>query len=338
MRIRIIHVYFLFALTMLQSCKKTGVETVSGTQLAEFNEAEHNAFTDLIKYNGNYYCAFREGSSHQSFDGKLKIVISADSKTWKNFGLLSITGKDLRDPHFFIDSNNVLSIGTNARLNENIHYNVFFKLKDNSFKQCNEGLGDNDYWLWSFTKSNNTVYTIGYNLLQKCFNSANSQKPKLILYQNADADCINYTKISSTDWFPDDFSCPCEASMVLTSDSTLVTVVRDEYTPGQSHIGYSKKPYTNWHWQIFPYFLRGPKLVLLPDGRIFLGAASMIATEKTYYAILNPKNFSVVDIKALVSAGDTGYPGIIIEGNTALISYYSSHKGNARVYIERINY
>jgi hypothetical protein len=58
----------------------------------------------------------------------------------------------------------------------------------------------------------------------------------------------------------------------------------------------------------------------------------------TYYAIINPSDFSVEKIRAFPSGGDSGYPGVIIEGATALISYYSSHEGNARIYMYRLNY
>ena len=46
--------------------------------------AEHNAFTDLIKFKGDYYCSFREGSGHvpgrDGTDGVVRILKSKDGK------------------------------------------------------------------------------------------------------------------------------------------------------------------------------------------------------------------------------------------------------------------
>jgi hypothetical protein len=330
---------FLLSTLYLQSCQKNAVDAVSGTQIAEWDEAPHNGFTDLIRFEGVYYCVFREGNSHDSYDGKIRIIKSLDGTNWTGFSLLSLPEKDLRDPHFFVDINNLLSIGTNARDRNNARENFVYKLQNEEFIQSNKGNTDHDYWLWSFTKNEDSVYSIGYNTKQPCFSTFfNSAKSKIMLFKNAAADCISFDRNTDDDWIPKNFECPCEASMVFTSDSTLVAIVRDENTPGRSHIGVSKKPFKTWEWKNFPYFIKGPKLSLLPDGRIFLAAGSMVSNDKTYYAILNPVDFSVETIKAFPSGGDTGYPGVVIEGTTALVSYYSSHEGDSRIYIYRINY
>ncbi len=329
---------FLILFVVLQACQKAKVDPVSGTQVTVWNEAKHNAFTDLIKYNDNYFCVFREATSHDSYNGKLRIIQSSDGKIWNAFALLTIANMDLRDPHFFIDGNSVLSVSSNSRNTRNIHTNLIFKLINDEFVQVNTDNIDNDYWLWGFTKSNNNIYTIGYNLKQTCFNDLGSSKPKIRLFTNTDSDCKSFKSISSSGWINSSFKCPCESSITFINDTTIVAIVRDEHTPGFSHIGKSLKPYISWQWQTFPYFVRGPKLALLPDGRIFLAAGSIANYEKTCFVILNPDNFSVDKINVFPSGGDTGYPGVVIEGNTALVSYYSSHEGNARVYIERITY
>lgn len=330
---------FICSLFFFDSCTKSvDIDTVQVTQLAVWNKAPHNAFTDLIKFNNAYYCVFREGKNHLSYDGKLRIVRSMDGKKWDSFTLLALPAEDLRDPHFFIDNNNQLSVSSNARIQGKDDEAVCFKLKNNGFVQTDKVNVDNDYWLWGFTKRRDKLYTIGYNTKQICYSRVNSAKPKLMMFENTDTACINYGRIQPEQWLSKDFKCPSEASLVFTTDSTLIVIVRDENTQGKSHLGISKYPFTTWDWKLFPYHLRGPKLALLPDGKIFLCAASMVAFNTTYYAILNPDDFSIEKIKAFPSGGDTGYPGVIIEGSSALVSYYSSHEGNARVYIQRINY
>ena len=80
-------------------------------------KAPHNAFPDLIKYNGHYYATFREANSHVSYNdfGKVRILegdFNEETKTWewKNVALLSKDGYDLRDPRFFVNQDNTLQI------------------------------------------------------------------------------------------------------------------------------------------------------------------------------------------------------------------------------------
>jgi len=332
----------LVFLINFQSCKKdvyayTDIESL--TQLVVWNSSPFNAFTDLIRFNDAYYCVFREGTSHTSDDGQIRILKSTDGNKWNKFSVLSIYGRDMRDPHFFIDNNSTLSVSISSRDTYKNRQNIIYKLINGQFIQAGQVNVDNDYLLWSFSRFNDSLYSIGYNVKQTCYSGINSQKPKLSLFKNIDTPCTSFGSVRVRNWINASFVCPSEASTVFTLDSTMITIVRDQDILSYSHIGISKFPFDNWTWKEFPYFIRGPKLALLPDGKLFLCAASLIDVFTTYYVILDPaKNFLVEKIKIFPSGGDSGYPGVVIEGNTALVSYYSSHEGNARVYIDRITY
>jgi hypothetical protein len=45
-----------------------------------WSEAPHNAFTDLHRQQGRWYCAFREGAAHVSPDGAVRILSSDDGR------------------------------------------------------------------------------------------------------------------------------------------------------------------------------------------------------------------------------------------------------------------
>lgn len=319
----------IICVIVLASCKKD----VS----YKWNEAPHNAFTDLIYFDNLYYCTFREASGHDSYDGKIRVITSEDGVEWKDFASFGIRNKDSRDPHFFLDDNNILTISTNVRSRNNDKQNVLYKLTDGGFREYSPVYVDNDYWLWSFTKFHNKLYSIGYNTKQFCCSNENSKKDKVLFYQNINADCTNFNP-NKIDDVSSGFNCTTEASIIFTKDSTLISILRDENDDWGSHIGTSKYPFTTWKWQKFPYYVRGPKLSLLPDGKIFLCAASMIEYHKTYYATIDPNNFKVLKINELPSGGDTGYPGVVVEDTTALISYYSSHEGTTKIYTQRVKF
>ena len=64
-----------------------------------WDQAPHNAFTDLIRYSDKFYCAFREGTGHVEGLGKIRVLICEDGVSWQSTGLLEIAGMDLRDAH-----------------------------------------------------------------------------------------------------------------------------------------------------------------------------------------------------------------------------------------------
>ena len=62
-----------------------------------WDQAPHNAFTDLIRFGDRFVCVFREGKAHVSPDGSLRVISSADGAAWTSEALLTFPGSDLRD-------------------------------------------------------------------------------------------------------------------------------------------------------------------------------------------------------------------------------------------------
>src|SRR5262245_55870358 len=83
-------------------------ELVSVTRI--WDRAPHNAFTDLIRWHGKWYCAFREADAHVGGDGRLRVLESADGKAWEPVGLVQEDGIDLRDPKLSVTPDDRLMI------------------------------------------------------------------------------------------------------------------------------------------------------------------------------------------------------------------------------------
>jgi len=45
-----------------------------------WDAAPHNAFTDLYRWKDRWYCSFREGTAHASYDGAARLLGSADGR------------------------------------------------------------------------------------------------------------------------------------------------------------------------------------------------------------------------------------------------------------------
>src|SRR5262245_57995240 len=64
-----------------------------------WDQAPHNAFTRLVRFRGEWFCTFREGSAHvPGRNGTIRVIRSADGDRWESAALLAEANIDLRDP------------------------------------------------------------------------------------------------------------------------------------------------------------------------------------------------------------------------------------------------
>src|SRR3954471_1308830 len=75
-----------------------------------WDRGAHNAFTDLVRWQGKWYCTFREADGHVGGDGKLRVLESADGNAWEPVALIAEEGIDLRDPKLSVTPKDQLMI------------------------------------------------------------------------------------------------------------------------------------------------------------------------------------------------------------------------------------
>src|SRR5690606_29029317 len=75
-----------------------------------WDQGDHNAFTDIIRFKNRWYCTFREADDHVGGDGRIRVLVSQDGEKWESSAVLTEAGIDLRDPKFSITPNNRLMI------------------------------------------------------------------------------------------------------------------------------------------------------------------------------------------------------------------------------------
>src|SRR5687767_2505173 len=80
-----------------------------------WNAAPHNAFTDLARWKGRWYCSFREAETHGSYDGKVRILSSTDAEDWQSVVQFADEGLDLRDPKLCVLPDGKLLVGVGVR-------------------------------------------------------------------------------------------------------------------------------------------------------------------------------------------------------------------------------
>ena len=292
------------------------------------NDGLHNAFTDLIFWNDDFYLVYRSAHSHIDAHSKLVVLSSPNARSWEKLAGLALSGGDVRDPKLAIIGNRLFLY---ALKNVNI-----IAWPDSTVFSTSE---DGKIWLpwqavrpqgWLFgrprTPDGLTWYVAAYS----------DQRKQTALFQSKDGK--NWEEVSVI--YSGEHQ--SEAEIIFTQDGSLAAVIRLE---GQSStsvnstastlIASARPPYLNWS-STHSYVTRmdGPVLFTYgnsifaagrsePENGILFGTRGGLFNKKRT-SIFWVSSLGLKKITDLPSEGDTSYPGIVIRGDEAYLSYYTN--------------
>ena len=293
-----------------------------------WDAAPHNAFTDLIWHNGHFFCVFREGKTHVSPDGALRVITSADGEHWGPAALITSENSDLRDAKITVTPGGKLMLsGAEALHDKSVHTHqslVWFSDDGYNWSKKQE-IGNPDFWLWRTTWHNNEAFNFGYGC---------GEKKSLRLYKSHDGKTFKtLVENLNLEGYPN------ETSIVFKGDTAFCLLRRD----GESKsglLGISIPPYTVWSWKDLGVRIGGPDMILLPDGR-FLAAVRLYETDnwhpaRTSLCWIDPVTGKLSEALTLPSGGDTSYAGMVWYEDVLWVSYYSSHEEKTSIYLTKI--
>jgi hypothetical protein len=290
-----------------------------------WDQAPHNAFTDLVRFRGRWYCTFREGQTHVSPDGALRIITSSDGKTWTSAALLTSPTADLRDPKVSITPAGKLMLTAVAALHpgaEAKHQTMAWFSSDGYKWSTPAAIGDPNFWLWRVTWHRGQAYAVGYRT---------AGGPGVRLYQSRDG--LKFESLVANLF---DRGEPNESSLVFLSDDTALCLLRRDGNPGSAQLGSARPPYVEWDWKDLGIKLGGPRLIQLPDGRLVAAGRLHEGKVRTGLCWLDTESERLTEFLALPSGGDTSYPGLVFHDGLLWVSYYSSHEGKTSIYLAKV--
>lgn len=293
-----------------------------------WDSAPHNAFTDLIRFKGRWYCVFREGQKHVSPDGALRVITSVDGTQWKSSALITSETSDLRDAKITVTPDGRLMLaGAEAINTPTTHRHqslVWFSADGQKWSQKGE-VGDHDNWLWRITWHKGKAYGFGYgcrkdNRWLRLFKSSDGHKFETLI-----------DKVAVEGTYPN------ETSMVFLPDDTCYCLLRQDGRPINSgYLGTSHPPYTEWNWKKLGVRIGGPHMLRLPDGRFVAVVRLYDGKQRTSLCWLDPENGKLTEALKLPSGGDTSYAGMVWHDGLLWISYYSSHEDKTAIYLAQV--
>lgn len=324
----------LFLAGLAASACVRGAEIVDVRKI--WDEAPHNAFTDLIRFRNRWYCTFREGKGHVSPDGSLRILTSSDGEKWESAALIASKLGDLRDAKLSVaPGNRLMLLGAAALPPGGPHRHQSLVWFTGDGKKWTEGqpVADPDYWLWRVTWHKGAAYGLAYSTAQ------DRNRWRLRLYKSTDGKRFE-TLVADTGIA----NAPNESAIRFRADGTAVALVRRDPYKGDppipesaatALIGTARAPYTDWQWKDTGVRVGGPNLLLNPAGdlavvRLYDGGA------RTSLCRVDTDAAKIEEVLKLPSGGDNSYAGMVMHEGLLWSSYYSSHEGKTSIYLAKL--
>jgi hypothetical protein len=324
-------VLFLMGAASVFGAMPVTVELVEVKKI--WDEAPHNAFTDLARWNERFYCAFREGRGHVSTDGKIRILQSKDGNDWESAALVTLEGYDLRDAHLSVtpDGRLMLLGGAAPRKqdNQSVPTGTFASFSEDGKSWTKPQIVvEPGRWLWCVTWHKGKAYGVSY--------AAGERMPylELLVSENGTDYQCHVDKLYGTGY-------PTEVTLRFDGDTCYALVRRDRRGKEGSSalLGVSKPDYKKWQWHDLGDNFNGfggPNFIRIPSG-YWIGAGRMheggVHTALTYVDV---KNGTMTKLLKLPSGGDTSYPGLVWYKDMLYVSYYSGHEGKTSIYLAKL--
>lgn len=302
-----------------------------------WDDAAHNAFTDLVYFGDQFYCAFREGRGHVSADGRIRVLRSPDADTWSAAALISFQGYDFRDAHLSITPDDrLMLIGGAAprkKDNERAPTGSFVSFSDDGDTWTDPVIvSEPGRWLWRVTWHEGTAYGVSYT-------AGGNGDRYLSLLESTDG--VQYEPLVERLF---DKGYPNETTLRFAPDGTCYALVRrDSFNnaPTSTMLGVSEPNYTEWTWHDLGSEFNafgGPDLIRLPCGLWIAGGRMHQGGAHTALTVLDVENKTMHRLLDLPSGGDTSYPGLLWRDETLYVSYYSSHQDRTSIYLAKIKF
>ncbi|KKO44535.1 signal peptide protein [Arsukibacterium ikkense] len=288
-----------------------------------WQQAEHNAFTDLIWFGQALWCVFREGSAHVSPDGAFRLLRSADlGQSWHSAALISASDADLRDGKLSVQPDgSLLLLGAGALHNreQQSHQSYIWQSNDGYHWSAAQPIGEPNIWLWRMAWQQQNCFAVGYRVGKNRLVRLYKGESPFQLAPLTDLHSSSYAN---------------ESGLLFEPDGTALCLLRRD--PDHGLFGQSKPPYTEWQWQDVGCRIGGPQWLQLADGRLLACIRLYDETVRTSLCWINRQSGKLTEWQRLPSGGDCSYAGMVLRDTTLYISYYSSHEGKTSIYFTAV--
>ena len=299
-----------------------------------FDNGEHNAFTDLVRFEGKLYLAFRSCPDGHMVHPTASIVILAsdDGQQWEQVHRFSVAKRDTRDPHFMVFQDRLfVYTGTwycgdtspkrgDYDLNQHLGYAAW---SDDGTTWHGPVMleGTFGHYIWRANAFEGKAYLCG------------RRKKEFAIPPRGEGSMVESAMLESDDgliWRTRTLFQEVrgdETAFQFKADGSIVAIGRRGRDNAQ--LLTSKPPYTQWERKELDRYIGGPLLTRW-SGRYVVGGRKALAEGGYRTSLCWLANDRLHEFAELPSGGDNSYPGFVVLSSTrALVSWYSSHEKDA---------
>jgi len=299
-----------------------------------FDNGEHNAFTDLCRFQGRYYLTFRSCPDGHGVHPTSSIIVLAsdDTNTWNEVHRFHVPLRDVRDPHFLIFADKLFvytgtwycgdSSPKPYEMNKLLGFAAW--TKDGGTWQGPIMLeGTYGHYIWRAASHGDKAYLCGRRKHE--FAETTTRKQRDVLIESALLESDDGLVWRKVGLFQEKYG--DETAFLFEGDGSILAVARRG--DGQpAEVCRSKPPYQQWQRTSLDRYIGGPLLVQWNGQYIVGGRSTLTGSAKTSLCWL--VNDKLYEFAELPSGGDNSYPGFVaIDDKHAVVSYYSSHERDA---------
>ena len=296
-----------------------------------FHNGEHNAFTDLIRFQGRLYLTFRSCPDGHMVHPTASIIIlsSADGERWEQVHRFGVTKRDTRDPHFLVFKNTVfVYTGTwycgdtspkseDYDLNQHLGYAAWSKdgVQWHSPVMLEGTFG---HYIWRANAFDGRAYLCGRR--KEGFAMAPRGEGPMVESAMLESDdgLIWRTRALFQEVDGD------ETAFQFEADGGVIAIGRRGRANAQ--LLRSESPYAQWERKDLDRYIGGPLLTRW-GGRYVVGGRKTRGDRGPVTSLCWLGNDQLQEFAELPSGGDNSYPGFVEIGpNRAIVSWYSSHE------------
>ena len=299
-----------------------------------FHNGRHNAFTDLVRFDGTFYLTFRSCPDGHMVHPTSSIIIlaSTDAKQWKQVHRFSVDKRDTRDPHFLVFKDKLFVYTgtwysgetTLKREDYDLNKHLGYAAWSGDGAEWHGPImleGTFGHYIWRANTFGGKAYLCGRR--KKNFAMAPRGEGAMVESAMLESDdgLIWRTRTLFQEVRGD------ETAFQFEADGSIVAIGRRGRDNAQ--LLRSRPPYTQWQREDLDRYIGGPLLAIW-GGRYVVGGRRDTGDRGYKTSMCWLVNGQLHEFAELPSGGDNSYPGFVeLSPDRAVMSWYSSHERDA---------
>ena len=298
-----------------------------------FHNGEHNAFTDLCRFQGRFYLTFRSCPDGHAVHPTASVIVlsSEDAQTWEQVHRFRVAKRDTRDPHFLIFQDKLFVYtgtwycGDRSPTREEYEMNrhLGYAAWSPDGRRWNGPVmleGTYGHYVWRAATHGGKAYLCGRRKREFAetdgFRNFSRQIVESAMLESEDG--LVWKKAALFQEENGD-----ETAFLFEDDGSVLAVGRRGSMPAM--LCRSRPPYSEWQRKELDRYIGGPLVTKWGSRYVVGGRKTLTGSAKTSLCWL--VGDELVEFVELPSGGDNSYPGLVeLSPTRALVSYYSSHE------------